>query len=76
MDAEADLALLGHIRDRITHIEEFTNRERSRFYDSQLVQDAMVRNLQTQARGGRARWIASRTIQVSDIRDLSQAIDE
>ncbi len=44
MDPEADLGLLEHIRARI---EEYTNRERSRFYDSHLVQDAVIRNLQT-----------------------------
>ena len=47
MDPEADLGLLEHIRARIARIEEYTNRERSRFYDSHLVQDAVIRNLQT-----------------------------
>lgn len=47
VDPGADLALLEHIRNRIARIEEFTNGERSRFYDSHLVQDAVVRNLQT-----------------------------
>ena len=47
MDPEADLGLLEHIRGRIARIEEYTNGERSRFYDSHLVQDAVIRNLQT-----------------------------
>ena len=47
MDTEADLGLLEHIRARIARIEEYTNRERSRFYDSHSVQDAVIRNLQT-----------------------------
>ena len=47
MDPHTDLALLEHIRDRIARIEEYTNRKRSTFYDSHLVQDAVVRNLQT-----------------------------
>ena len=44
---EADLGLLEHIRGRIARIGEYTNRERSTFYDSHLVQDAVMRNLQT-----------------------------
>ena len=47
MDYEADLGLLEHIRGRIARIQEYTNGERSRFYDSHLVQDAVIRNLQT-----------------------------
>ena len=47
MDPQTDLALLEHIRGRIARIEEYTNRERSTFYDSHLVQDAVIRNLQT-----------------------------
>ena len=46
-DPHTDLALLEHIRGRIARIEEYTNRERSTFYDSHLVQDAVIRNLQT-----------------------------
>ena len=34
MDAEANLGLLEHIRGRIARIEEYTNGERSKFYDS------------------------------------------
>ena len=47
MDPEADPGLLEHIRGRIARIEEYTNGERSRFYDSHLVQDGVIRNLQT-----------------------------
>ena len=35
------MALLEHIRGRIARIEEYTNGERSKFYDSHLVQDAV-----------------------------------
>lgn len=49
-DAHTDLALLEHIRVRAARIEEYTKMERSRFYDSHLVQDAVIRNLQTIAK--------------------------
>ena len=44
---EADRILLDHVRECIERIEEYTDRERSVFFDSHLVQDAVVRNLQT-----------------------------
>ena len=47
MDPDADLALLKHIRGRIARIENYTNGKRSKFYDSHLVQDAVIRNLRT-----------------------------
>ena len=47
MDMQPDLTLPEHIRGRIARIEEYTNGEKSTFYDSHLVQDAMIRNLQT-----------------------------
>ena len=47
MDPGPDLVLPGHMRERIAHIEEYAGGERSRFYGSRLVQDAVVRNLQT-----------------------------
>lgn len=47
MGPQSDLALLDHIRARVARIDEYTNRERSKFYGSHLVQDAVVRNLQT-----------------------------
>ena len=41
---QTDLVLLEHIRERIA---EYTNRKRAAFYDSHLIQDAVLRNLQT-----------------------------
>ena len=46
---EADRVLLAHIRDCLDRILEYTNAERSRFDSSRLVQDAVIRNLQTLA---------------------------
>lgn len=43
----SDQVLLDHIRECIERIEEYTGRERSVFFNSRLVQDAVVRNLQT-----------------------------
>ena len=47
--AESDRLLLGHIRQCIERIGEYTGGQRTTFYDSPLVQDAVVRNLQTLA---------------------------
>ena len=47
MAVQADIALLEYIRERIARIEEYTNGARSTFYGSPLVQDAVIRNLQT-----------------------------
>jgi len=44
---EADRVLLEHMRDCVGRILEYTNAERSRFEASRLVQDAVIRNLQT-----------------------------
>ena len=44
---EADRVLLAHMRDSLDRILEYTNAERSRFEASRLVQDAVIRNLQT-----------------------------
>ena len=41
--------LLTHMRDCLDRILEYTNAERSRFDASRLVQDAVIRNLQTLA---------------------------
>lgn len=41
--------LLAHMRDCLDRIIEYTNAERSRFDASRLVQDAVIRNLQTLA---------------------------
>ena len=46
---EADRALLAHMRDCIDRIAEYTNAKQARFDESRLVQDAVVRNLQTLA---------------------------
>lgn len=43
---DADRVLLDHIRECIGRIEEYTGWERSVFFESHLVQDAVVRNLQ------------------------------
>ena len=46
---EADRVLLVHMRDCLDRILEYTNAERMRFDASRLVQDAVIRNLQTLA---------------------------
>ena len=46
---EADRVLLVHMRDCLDRILEYTNAECSRFDASRLVQDAVIRNLQTLA---------------------------
>ena len=43
---KADGVLLDHIRECIERIQEYTGRERAVFFESHLVQDAVVRNLQ------------------------------
>ena len=45
--------LLSHMRDCLDRIREYTNSERSRFDASRLVQDAVIRNLQTLAESSR-----------------------
>jgi len=46
---EADRVLLAHMRDCLDRILEYTNAERARFDAWRLVQDAVIRNLQTLA---------------------------
>jgi uncharacterized protein with HEPN domain len=46
---EADRVLLAHMRDCLDRILEYTNSERARFEASRLVQDGVIRNLQTLA---------------------------
>lgn len=46
---EADRVLLAHMRDCLARIHEYTEGQRSRFEGSRLVQDAVIRNLQTLA---------------------------
>ena len=46
----SDRVLLAHIAECIERINSYTNgRERSTFYESNMVQDAVLRNLQTLA---------------------------
>ena len=47
--AEADRVLLAHMCDCLDRIAEYANAERTRFDASRLVQDAVIRNLQTLA---------------------------
>lgn len=44
---DADRVLLAHMLDCLGRIHEYTNGERARFDASRLVQDAVIRNLQT-----------------------------
>ena len=46
---EADRVLLAHVLDCMVRILEYTNGERARFDASRMVQDAVIRNLQTVA---------------------------
>lgn len=46
---EADRVLLAHMRDCLDRVFEYTNADRARFDASRLVQDAVIRNLQTLA---------------------------
>jgi len=46
---EADRVLLAHMRECLERIREYTGLERARFDGSSLVQDAVIRNLQTLA---------------------------
>lgn len=48
-DTPADRVLLDHIRASIKRIWKYTGSDRATFYTSRLVQDAVVRNLQTVA---------------------------
>jgi uncharacterized protein with HEPN domain len=46
---EADRVLLAHMLDCLQRISEYTGQDRARFEGSRLVQDAVIRNLQTLA---------------------------
>lgn len=46
---EADRVLLAHMRECLDRIQEYTAGDRARFEASRLVQDAVIRNLQTLA---------------------------
>ncbi len=51
--SRSDPALLAHIRERIARIGEYTRGDRASFFESTLVEDAVVRNLQTLAESTR-----------------------
>ncbi|MDE0626178.1 MAG: DUF86 domain-containing protein [Bryobacterales bacterium] len=44
---DTDLALLEHVRDRVVRIRKYTAGGRGVFFESHLVQDAVLRNLHT-----------------------------
>ncbi len=46
---DADVVLLAHMRECIDRIREYARGERSTFESSRMVQDAVIRNLQTLA---------------------------
>jgi len=46
---ESDHLLVDHMLDCIARIGEYTGNERERFFGTRLVQDAVLRNLQTLA---------------------------
>lgn len=46
---QADLVLLDHMQECLMRIAEYTRADRERFEGSRLIQDAVVRNLQTLA---------------------------
>ncbi len=48
-DAQADHLLLEHIGECIERILDYTGGERDTFFASRMVQDAVIRNLQTLA---------------------------
>lgn len=47
--AEADAVLLAHIQDCLDRIQDYTGGDAATFMGSRLVQDAVIRNLQTLA---------------------------
>ena len=51
--SRSDPALLAHIQERIARIGEYTRGDRASFFESTLVEDAVVRNLQTLAESTR-----------------------
>ena len=44
-DTQSDRVLLQHIRECIERIREYTSGDRTTFFASRMVQDAVVRNL-------------------------------
>lgn len=61
--ALSDQVLLAHIQECIQRIQDYTGGERETFFSSQLVQDAVVRNLQT---------LAESTQRLSDVLKASE----
>ncbi|PNU21367.1 DUF86 domain-containing protein [Geothermobacter hydrogeniphilus] len=49
MTRERDTILLKHMLECISRIQRYTGGKRQDFFDSELIQDAVVRNLQTLA---------------------------
>lgn len=49
MSHKEESVYIEHMLDCIQRIEEYTENSRERFFNSRLVQDAVVRNLQTLA---------------------------
>ena len=45
--ADSDAILIAHMRDCIGRIDEYTDGDRRRFDASRLIQDGVIRNLQT-----------------------------
>lgn len=52
-DTSSDRILLSHIQECLERIEEYTDGQSDRFLSSTLVQDAVLRNLQTLAESTR-----------------------
>lgn len=46
---DSDRVLLAHMRECLARIDEYAGAERARFEGSRLIQDAVIRNLQTLA---------------------------
>ena len=46
----SDPVLLSHILECINRVQEYTGGDRATFFESRLVQDAVIRNLQTLAK--------------------------
>ncbi len=51
MNTKSDVVYIEHMLDCIQQIDEYTGGSRELFFESRLVQDAVVRNLQTLSAG-------------------------
>ena len=67
----ADAVLLAHMRECIERIREYTAGERSRFDTSRMVQDAVIRNLQTLAESSQRLSDAIKVTEQMPWRELS-----